>query len=189
MSVLINMEMPEHCGVCRFAVDGWCYAGERWAYKYGKPNIDALANDGHTNFCPLIPVPPHGRLIDADALHQLFEAQWHYLQCLNWDENPTAEYTQSGVNWCINTMHDEAPTIIPADRTAIITLEQFMDGISEEKPKTNADRIRAMTDEELAQFLCETHVFEGACSGCIANEYCKPGHNGMFEWLREEVKE
>ena len=54
---------------------------------------------------------------------------------------------------------------------------------------TNADRIRAMTDEELAQFLCETHVFEGACSGCIANEYCKPGHNGMFEWLREEVKE
>ena len=54
---------------------------------------------------------------------------------------------------------------------------------------SNADRIRAMTDEELAQFLCETHVFEGACSGCIANEYCKPGHNGMFEWLREEVKE
>lgn len=36
---------------------------------------------------------------------------------------------------------------------AIITLEQFMDGISEEKPKTNADRIRAMTDEELAKWL------------------------------------
>ena len=55
-----NMKMPEHCGECRFAVDGWCYA-------YGKPNIDALANDGRTNFCPLVPVPPHGRLIDGDV--------------------------------------------------------------------------------------------------------------------------
>ena len=55
-----NMKMPEHCGECRFAVDGWCYA-------YGKPNIDALANDGRTNFCPLVPVPPHGDLIDRDA--------------------------------------------------------------------------------------------------------------------------
>ena len=55
-----NMKMPEHCGECRFAVDGWCYA-------YGKPNIDALANDGRTNFCPLVLVPPHGRLIDGDV--------------------------------------------------------------------------------------------------------------------------
>ena len=62
MGVYIKgMEMPEHCGVCRFAVDGWCYA-------YGKPNIDALANDGRTNFCPLVPVLPHGRLIDADKI-------------------------------------------------------------------------------------------------------------------------
>lgn len=60
MSVYIpNMEMPTSCNECRFAVDGWCYA-------YGNPNIDALANDGRTNFCPLVPVPPHGRLIDGD---------------------------------------------------------------------------------------------------------------------------
>ena len=57
---------------------------------------------------------PHGRLIDADALHKLFEDQWHYLQVLDWNENPTAEAVQSGINWCINTMHDDAPTIIPA---------------------------------------------------------------------------
>lgn len=56
-----DMEMPTDCGHCRFAVDGWCYA-------YGKPNIDALANDGRTNFCPLIPVPPHGELCDKTAL-------------------------------------------------------------------------------------------------------------------------
>lgn len=57
---------------------------------------------------------PHGRLIDADALHKLFEDQWHYLQVLDWNENPTAEAMQSGINWCINTMHDDAPTVIPA---------------------------------------------------------------------------
>ena len=62
-----------------------------------------------------IPVPKHGRLIDADALHKLFEDQWHYLQVLDWNENPTAEAIQSGINWCINTMHDDAPTIIPAE--------------------------------------------------------------------------
>lgn len=61
-----------------------------------------------------ISVPPHGRLIDADALHKLFEDQWHYLQVLDWNENPTAEARQSGINWCINTMHDDAPTVIPA---------------------------------------------------------------------------
>lgn len=65
--------------------------------------------------CPLNEVPePHGRLIDADALHKLFEDQWHYLQVLDWNENPTAEAMQSGINWCINTMHDDAPTVIPA---------------------------------------------------------------------------
>ena len=63
-----------------------------------------------------VPVPPHGRLIDADELHRLFEEQWDYLQCLDWAENPKAETMQTGVNWCINTMHDDAPTIIPADK-------------------------------------------------------------------------
>lgn len=62
-----------------------------------------------------IEVPePHGRLGDLDALHKLFEDQWHYLQVLDWNENPTAEAEQSGINWCINTMHDDAPTVIPA---------------------------------------------------------------------------
>lgn len=63
MSVLIKgMDMPKWCGECRFSVDGWCYA-------HGKPNVEALSNDGITNWCPLVEVPtPHGRLIDADAL-------------------------------------------------------------------------------------------------------------------------
>lgn len=77
---------------------------------------DGTCVDGIGNVFKAIPVPePHGRLIDADALHKLFEDQWHYLQVLDWNENPTAEARQSGVNWCINTMHDSAPTIIEAE--------------------------------------------------------------------------
>lgn len=61
MSVIVKgMDMPKDCGHCRFAVDGWCYA-------YGRVNIDALSTYERTNYCPLVPVPPHGRLIDADV--------------------------------------------------------------------------------------------------------------------------
>ena len=83
----------------RSPVDGKCYYG---------PSEDM-------NTYSALAVSSHGRLIDADALHKLFEDQWHYLQVLDWNENPTAEARQSGVNWCINTMHDSAPTIIEAE--------------------------------------------------------------------------
>lgn len=101
MSILIKgMEMPKNCAGCFLRV-GQC---SKRIYMENRPSD-----------CPLVEVPePHGRLIDADALHKLFEDQWHYLQVLDWNENPTAEAMQSGINWCINTMHDDAPTVIPA---------------------------------------------------------------------------
>jgi hypothetical protein len=47
------------------------------------------------------------------------------------------------------------------------------------KVRTNGDKIRAMTDEELAQFLCQINT----CSTCpFASIDCKIG-----EWLREEA--
>lgn len=97
MGMYINMEMPKkkNGAVLIIYPDGKC------AFEDGKTY-------------QAVPVPPHGRLIDADALHKLFEDQWHYLQVLDWNENPTAEANQSGINWCINTMHDSAPTVIPA---------------------------------------------------------------------------
>ena len=54
MSILIRgMEMPKSCAFCRFA----------GAYCYAKGDEDAHS----TLSCPLVPVPSHGRLIDADA--------------------------------------------------------------------------------------------------------------------------
>lgn len=52
-------------------------------------------------------------------------------------------------------------------------------------PKSNADRIRQMTDEELAD------IMQGQCAccayqltGCTEKE-CK---DGAYEWLKQEVK-
>lgn len=66
-----------------------------------------------------------------------------------------------------------------------------------EKPMTNADRIRSMTDEELAKFLeavtCETH---GWCDDCrsIRGNYChglNDDSNSLVQerlaWLKSEV--
>lgn len=105
MGVYIDMEMPK---------------GELGAIPimiYANGNVEHFFS--HEKYGKAIEVPePHGRLIDADALHKLFEDQWDYLQVLDWNENPTAEAKQSGINWCINTMHDDAPTVIPASEEA-----------------------------------------------------------------------
>jgi len=58
------------------------------------------------------------------------------------------------------------------------------------KPITNADRIRSMTDEELADWL---GVY---CNGQTAQEVGKPCVSGMgscedcwLDWLRQEAKD
>lgn len=54
--------------------------------------------------------------------------------------------------------------------------------MEEMQPKTNADRIRAMSDEELAEFLVtvETHGYhDQSVSGTLE----------MFDWLQSEVEE
>lgn len=63
-----------------------------------------------------------------------------------------------------------------------------------EKPQTNADRIRNMTDEELAYFLieeahavcdcCECDEPESEYGSCIGD--CK---NPMLKWLQSEVED
>lgn len=56
-------------------------------------------------------------------------------------------------------------------------------------PKTNADRIRGMSDEKLAEFMCH-NVSNGTvnCAFCAAAEFCRMGHNGWIDWLKEETE-
>ena len=54
--------------------------------------------------------------------------------------------------------------------------------------RTNADRIRSMSNEELSKFLCEFRSCDSdgyPCSGCKAESYCRPGHTGMEDWLQQ----
>ena len=65
MSVLIRgMEMPQTCRDCPLEqpYDGYNCAINKKSYS--------LALSGRSSDCPLIPVLPHGRLIDADAYKQ-----------------------------------------------------------------------------------------------------------------------
>jgi len=95
MSILINgMEMPRSCNECSMSVDGYCTV-----VKY--PNGDAMNRHYKPLWCPLIEIPPHGRLIDADALNQTIDE----VECYSRD--PYIGY----MSGCI----DNAPTIIEAE--------------------------------------------------------------------------
>ena len=63
MSVLIKgMEMPKHCGYCRFRYDGICHALQKTQYA--------------VTDCPLIALPDHGDLIDRDELKATDSWEW-----------------------------------------------------------------------------------------------------------------
>ena len=59
--------------------------------------------------------------------------------------------------------------------------------VDEDKPLTNGDRIRAMTDEELAEWF-DLH---GECNQCAYHPaQCKTECNeGHLKWLKQEVSE
>lgn len=58
MSVLIKgMEMPKNCKECRF-----CFYDRKY-----EPMCLLLNGKRGKSDCPLVEIPPHGRLIDADA--------------------------------------------------------------------------------------------------------------------------
>lgn len=104
MSVLIKgMKMPKSCCSCRFVQKGsqeFCGLllpdfkySENWARR--------------PSFCPLIPVPPHGRLIDADALTNNILLRT-YIR-FHTGETPPSE-------WMILGQHIiNAPTILEAE--------------------------------------------------------------------------
>jgi hypothetical protein len=54
------------------------------------------------------------------------------------------------------------------------------------KPKTNADRIRQMTDEELAKFMRSCKFCAYLDKGCQHNGTCT---QWFLEWLKQEASE
>ena len=58
----------------------------------------------------------------------------------------------------------------------------------------NRDKLKAMTNEELAQLLCDAiDVFAGradvhTCDHCPVQSLCRKGHNGFLAKLEGEVE-
>lgn len=102
MSVYIKgMNLPIDCPYCPLA--HWNFKNEFMGCEIAKKHFstEELYADGRPEFCPLIHVPEHGRLIDADALmmHKgnCYDADGHLLHAVG-----------TGNIMC-------APTIIPAE--------------------------------------------------------------------------
>lgn len=108
MSILIKgMNMPENCHECKFVdILPTCPCNKMADEDFG--NNVSLAVEGHKD-CPLVPVTPHGRLIDKDALEYdishgvVFSGKLHNPEII-------------GANKIINRIH-HAPTIIEAEES------------------------------------------------------------------------
>ena len=97
MGVYIKgMKMPKSCGDCKAFVCYKQWAGDMGDCFCGITKEDAKAKEKNAD-CPLVPVSPHGDLIDRDALMDsdgdLWDGMWGW----------------SGVKIM------NAPTIIPAE--------------------------------------------------------------------------
>ena len=138
MSILIKgMEMPTSCGTCPirhmvFHVGDECYLGAKITEYQRRPED-----------CPLGYVPPHGRLIDADALMENVKTvDYIYRKVLRWlidhastfieAENPFYESLKRGLEQALNGEVRET-TITDVDM-----------GVSDEKTV-------GMSDEKLSE--------------------------------------
>ena len=91
MSILIKgMKMPKNCNDCNFQAGGWCFARSSEPYF-----SDWCVSDVSERppWCPLVELPPHGRLIDADVLTTVTEmvnGKWKtYIEVFEVEDAPT----------------------------------------------------------------------------------------------------
>lgn len=91
MGVYIKgMEMPKACFACKMLYEPY------WECRvHGNANH---STECRPTDCPLVPVPPHGRLIDADTCEDYF---YEHL-------------SDAGMAGAMNAIN-EMPTIIPAE--------------------------------------------------------------------------
>ena len=108
MSVLVkDMKMPTSCYACDFfAQTAYCNEEDEmdtlsYCKRTRKKTWECV--NGYLPNCPLVPVPPHGDLIDRDALR----------------DNNCDVFEINGADGTILAMDvsiiDDAPTIIPAE--------------------------------------------------------------------------
>lgn len=101
-----NMEMPKNCDVCPLIAEAddyhVCYINEQFIPWEWIDEHSAEQRHPKPSWCPLVEIPPHGRLIDADAL-AMSDRMVGKLMMFGGEY----VYTQSEI--------DNAPTIIEAE--------------------------------------------------------------------------
>ena len=109
--------------------------------------------------------------------------------------NEEIEYLQSG-NW-----YDKVRAVLPTDEylklgwaigDILETLELFRSLAPE--PQTNADRIRAMSDEELAEFLedldfCYSYCPQGTARSPYTPDCSQTCEKYLLFWLQQPAEE
>ena len=111
MSVYIpGMKMPKNCGSCELVKS---FTIDSELILYCPINGEAYCKE--RKGCPLIPVPVHGRLVDADALLKKMEDDVPvYVGFTGRRQGPYAFRRDTEVYTSICG----APTVIPADKEA-----------------------------------------------------------------------
>lgn len=110
MGVYIKgMKMPKDCIFCPMFRGAWtmCAVLNKTMSARGRPED-----------CPLVPVPPHGRLIDADALmHEFEKAQRTMAQHgREYSCSFMSSSQEISTEWyCVEDMLENAPTVIEAE--------------------------------------------------------------------------
>lgn len=69
------------------------------------------------------------------------------------------------------------------------TFEESCFEAEETHKKTNADRIRSMSDEQLAEWLCSIMTAECCDQRCPGRDICNLGDNGLVKWMKQPVEE
>ena len=77
--IVKGMEMPKNCGECPFIFTSWgieyyCHLAE------SSTSAEYVGREKMTN-CPLIELPPHGRLIDVSTVEEIrfHDADGHHV--------------------------------------------------------------------------------------------------------------
>ena len=102
-----GMEMPRGCAFCKIKKRNGkkmvCpFSDEEWDIH------DPMSSEFRLSDCPLVPVPDHGRLIDADAHLSALEK---YRNTYEQEHKLPWGITLDAFEWELT----QAPTVIPAD--------------------------------------------------------------------------
>ncbi len=115
MSLLIKgMKMPKKCAYCQIEQEvtyadetGFIYIGAHRCPLVYPSYTDKSRDEGLLPNCPIVSVPPHGRLIDADAVFKQLQKQ---AMSVWGNDNPRYQIVLE-----VMDAIRFAPTIIPAE--------------------------------------------------------------------------